>query len=157
MKKFFLGLLFIGCMALSHANQSREMTLYHSPKFGFSLEYPSNWLLVPDEANNYIALYHPKSLSHQKQTLELISGLKIEILPIADFSEIITYLKENQMNKIPGNYEQYVLRDKRCYYLATVISGPKWNYLILGYFPEKKKEAVYLPLYQKIVQSFKLN
>lgn len=157
MNKVFLGLLLIGCMALSQTNQARELSRYHSQKFGFSLDYPANWKIDPDEGNDYIALYHPDALIHQKRTLELVSGLKIEIWATAEPAEITEYFQSNKLQVFPGTTEQYFVRDKRCLTLATVKTGPHWKFLILGYIPEKNKEAVYVPLYQKVVESFRLD
>jgi hypothetical protein len=149
-------LVLLFCLAVSTAQgQAEEMKAYENDTFGFYVTCPQTWRIDPDEANGYFALYSPEALTKSHYTLDLVSGLKMEILP-KNNKELANFLSRNDLRQKVKGSNQYFFRDSDCYYLFTVIKGSKWNFLIIGYFPEKKKEALYVPQYQKVVNTLTL-
>lgn len=137
----------------SQANpQDKPAKFYQNEKFSFRITIPEGWKFSPDEANAYFALYSPE-VAEQKHSRDLVSGLKIEILPQTN-EELEEFLSRNDLTPINEKPNQYYFRDAACYYLVTVIKGSSWSFLLIGYFPEKQKEAKYVPLYQQVIESF---
>jgi hypothetical protein len=149
-----LALLFC-LIAITTQGQAENLKAYENDGFGFYLTYPQTWQLTADEANGNFALYTPESLANQPDNLDLETGLKIEILAQTK-TELADFLARNQLNQKGKDANQYEFRDQDYYYLITVVRGPRWNFLLIGYFPEKQKEAVYVPRYQAVVNTFTL-
>jgi hypothetical protein len=153
-KRFSL-LVGLICLVTATYSLAENLKAYENDGFGFYLTYPQPWQLTTDEANRYFALYSPEALANQPDNLDLETGLKIEILAQTK-AELADFLARNQLNQKGKDANQYEFRDQDYYYLITVVRGPRWNFLLIGYFPEKQKEAVYVPQYQKVVNTFTL-
>lgn len=153
MRKQILVLCVFCVVLLGHKNQDGSLRAYRSEKLGFEVSFPENWKVVSDEDNNYIGLYSPESFNHVTETADLISGLKIEIMTQSK-EDLADLFKQNQLRQV-GRANQFYIRDPDCYYRYAIIESENWQVLIVGYFPELKKEAFYLPLYQQVVGSFK--
>jgi hypothetical protein len=141
------------CLVTAAYSLAENLKAYENDKYGFYVSYPQTWQLTADETNGNFALYTPESLTNQPNNLDLEAGLKIEIIAQTK-AELADWLARNQLNQKGQASNQYEFRDQDYYYLITVIRGPRWNFLLIGYFPEKQKEAVYVPLYQKVIATF---
>ncbi|MCX6739823.1 MAG: hypothetical protein NTZ49_01175 [Candidatus Parcubacteria bacterium] len=150
-----LLLCLVASISQSETKPQPKLKSYQSQKFGFIVSVPETWKIDPDEANAYYALYSPEAFTGAHNRLDLTSGIKIEILPHSN-EELENFFSRNDLQPIPNTPNQYYFRDADYYYLFTVIKGSPWNFVIIGYFPEKKKEAEYLPLYQQVIKSFTL-
>ncbi len=154
MRRLSLFVLLFCLIATATQGQAEAMKAYESDKFGFYFSFPQSWTLVPDEANANFALYSPEALADRKN-LDLTAGLKIEILAKTK-EELENFFARNDLRQEVKGSNQYYFRDKDYYYLFTVIKGPKWSFVLIGYFPEKTKEASYIPQYQEVVGTFTL-
>lgn len=156
-----LWFIFLICVLISWAaaNEKNTAKTFTSEKLAISFTYPANWLLNAEESDDYLSLCTPECFSHQEETPDLVSGLKIEVYRQETKADLNEYLTQNKFRKSDDHqspYPQYESTDKTCLYLLTVIDNDKQHLIIIGYIPEKNKRQLYYADYSRFVSAIKL-
>lgn len=154
-----VGLIILIVISLPSQLQAKDQA-YQNAKLKVAFLMPEGWQIVPDENNNYLALYSPVALAYANLSPDLVAGIKIEIYTNQSPDEISRLLKQpwlRQVKPVQPGLEEFEAREGDCYCRYALIRGRTSKAIIVGYFPELKKEAILIPLFQKIAKSVKID
>lgn len=152
-------LLFLVLHCSAYASGDKTLKTYFNQEYRCQFSYPNDWLPKNLQAeNNYLAIYSPDALKYQEKTLELVSGIKVELYLDVNHDEIAETIKELALCYTLNNNRQtigfYCLQGDNGYISYVPLTPHQQNFLFIAYIPEKDKLESYKPIYDQIVLSF---
>ena len=168
-KMIVLGILFVLLPfsgSLNGKPYDDNWQQYSNKSFGYTLSYPSGWIIKTDqEKNGYVSLFDKRALSIQDSSLELLVGIKIEIISnmseydyqtlLAETTPETRFLKDGkEINQ--EQIKQYSYQDQNSF-IIIVPMEKDLETVIIAYIPEKNKKAAYTKQLDQILRRFKQN
>jgi len=156
-KVFIAGLIVFLCTLTGQATEPKQ-DVYINAFSDYQISYPADWIIdVSSAKNGYVALFDPRALSTKDTSLELLIGMKIEILTNLE--------PEDMTNLIAGcsvspeiTFQELRMKQNQywCYSQETlIIIVPLGKTVLIAYIPEKDKKTTYWQQFNQILFTFK--
>jgi len=153
-------LLFFLCTITGQTTEPAQH-VYINALYGYQISYPTDWTLdVNSAANGYVALFDQRALSTQDVSLELLIGIKIEImsdLPEEDIARLLdgcSFSSEIMFQDLRLQQSQYWQYFQETFMIIVPFKETGGGAVLIAYIPEKNKEAAYWQQFNQIVLSF---
>ncbi|MFC1598413.1 hypothetical protein ACFL2U_00155 [Patescibacteria group bacterium] len=138
-----------------------EHDVYVNAFSGYQLSYPAGWILDTSSAETgYVALFDQRALSTQGISLDLLIGIKIEILTdltqenIAQLIDGCSVSTEIQFQETKRQDSQYWCYFDETLMIIVPLVQETGNAVLIAYIPEENKKTAYWQLYNQILISF---